>query len=224
MAFHLVDMETWPRAQQYGFFMRYMRIVHSTTVNMDIGHLKEELKKRNLKLTPAMMYLVTRVANAHQEFRYALDEQGRLGYFDRFDPWFPLFHPETENLSLVWAEYSDDFMTFYNDYIRVAEAYQSSAELLPMGPPPPNTFCVTMMKWISFTSVNFNVYQMGSQSCGNFHTLSCTFGKYFTQEGKLLMPMALEMHHAVCDGFHSARMFQEVQALCDRCEDWLPSA
>lgn len=31
-------------------------------------------------------------------------------------------------------------------------------------------------------------------------------GKYYTQGDKVLMPLAIQVHHAVCDGFHVGRM------------------
>ena len=42
-----------------------------------------------------------------------------------------------------------------------------------------------------------------------------TFGKYYEQDGKVLLPMAVQVHHSVCDGFHVARMFNELQEMCD---------
>lgn len=30
-------------------------------------------------------------------------------------------------------------------------------------------------------------------------------GKYYTQGDKVLMPLAIQVHHAVCDGFHVGR-------------------
>jgi chloramphenicol O-acetyltransferase type A len=42
-----------------------------------------------------------------------------------------------------------------------------------------------------------------------------TLGKYYPQDGKVLLPVAIQIHHAVCDGFHVARLFNELQAMCD---------
>lgn len=36
-------------------------------------------------------------------------------------------------------------------------------------------------------------------------------GKYYTQGDKVLMPLAIQVHHAVCDGFHVGRMLNELQ-------------
>ncbi|EPW8855484.1 CatA-like O-acetyltransferase, partial [Enterobacter kobei] len=39
--------------------------------------------------------------------------------------------------------------------------------------------------------------------------------KYYEQEGRVLLPLAVQVHHSVCDGFHVARFFNELQEVCD---------
>ena len=38
-------------------------------------------------------------------------------------------------------------------------------------------------------------------------------GKYVEREGRILLPLALQVHHAVCDGFHACRLTREVREL-----------
>jgi chloramphenicol O-acetyltransferase type A len=38
-----------------------------------------------------------------------------------------------------------------------------------------------------------------------------TIGKYFEQNGKIWLPIAIQVHHAICDGFHIARFVNELQ-------------
>lgn len=50
-----------------------------------------------------------------------------------------------------------------------------------------------------------------------FHGVRPCMGKYYTQGDKVLMPLAIQVHHAVCDGFHVGRMLNELQQfLCMR--------
>ena len=69
---------------------------------------------------------------------------------------------------------------------------------------------MSAIPWVSFTSFNINVANMR-----NFFAPMFTLGKYFTQEGKVLLPLAVQVHHSVCDGFHVARMINELQAMSD---------
>ncbi len=73
-----------------------------------------------------------------------------------------------------------------------------------------NMFFVSANPWVSFTSFDLNVANMD-----NFFAPVFTMGKYYTQGDKVLMPLAIQVHHAVCDGFHVGRMLNELQQYCD---------
>jgi chloramphenicol O-acetyltransferase type A len=49
----------------------------------------------------------------------------------------------------------------------------------------------------------------------NFFAPMFTLGKYYTQGDKVLLPLAVQVHHAVCDGFHVARLINELQEMSD---------
>lgn len=73
-----------------------------------------------------------------------------------------------------------------------------------------NMFFVSANPWVSFTSFNLNVANIN-----NFFAPVFTIGKYYTQGDKVLMPLAIQVHHAVCDGFHVGRLLNEIQQYCD---------
>lgn len=42
-----------------------------------------------------------------------------------------------------------------------------------------------------------------------------TMGKFEEEGGKILLPLAVQLHHAVCDGFHLCRLVNELQDLLE---------
>lgn len=40
-----------------------------------------------------------------------------------------------------------------------------------------------------------------------------TVGKYYQEAGRTLIPLAIQVHHAVCDSFHVCRFIAELQEL-----------
>lgn len=42
-----------------------------------------------------------------------------------------------------------------------------------------------------------------------------TIGKYMEQNGHHTLPLAVQVHHAVCEGFHDCRFVNEVQETLD---------
>ncbi|MBN3376815.1 type A chloramphenicol O-acetyltransferase, partial [Clostridium botulinum] len=45
--------------------------------------------------------------------------------------------------------------------------------------------------------------------------------KYFAQSAKDLIPVSLQMHHAVCDGYHVTRFLNELQSMAHNFKEWL---
>ena len=43
-----------------------------------------------------------------------------------------------------------------------------------------------------------------------------TIGKYYEENGSLILPLAIQVHHALCDGFHLCRFVNELQYLINR--------
>ena len=40
-----------------------------------------------------------------------------------------------------------------------------------------------------------------------------TMGKYYKENDKYIMPISIQVHHSVCDGFHLCRFINELQEL-----------
>ena len=77
--------------------------------------------------------------------------------------------------------------------------------------PPANTFPVSMIPWLSFEGFNLNLQRGYSYLLPIF-----TFGKYYEENGKFYIPLSIQVHHAVCDGFHTCRFVNELQEVIDK--------
>lgn len=216
MIFNPIEMERWSRKPYFEHYLNHVRCTYSMTADIDITLLREELKYRGIKLYPALIYMITTVVNRHGEFRTCLDSEGRLGVWDRMSPSFTIFHDEDKTFSSIWTPYSEEFQTFYERYLQATETYKNAKQLFPDPSEPRNTFPISSIPWVSFTGFNLNVYTGGTYLLPIF-----TMGKYRWQDNKLLLPLAVQLHHAVCDGYHAGVLFIELQELAVSCKSWL---
>ena len=67
-----------------------------------------------------------------------------------------------------------------------------------------------MIPWTTFEGLNLNL-----QKGYDFLLPIFTMGKITGESGKSMLPLAIQVHHAVCDGFHVSRFVQELQQLID---------
>lgn len=218
MKFNLIDKENWSRKSYFDYYMNNIKCTYSMTANIEITDLLMQVKRNNIKLYPILIYMTSKIVNSHKELRTSFDEEGNLGYWESMSPSFTIFHKDDETFSNIWTEYSDDFKTFYNNCLQDIEKYSNVKKLFAKENQPKNTFPVSCVPWFSFTGANLNVY---SDEEYPYLLPIITYGKYFAQSAKALIPISLQMHHAVCDGYHVTRFLNELQAMAHNFKEWL---
>lgn len=199
MAFNLINLETWERKEHYLHFINEVRCTYSTTVNLDITNLKGH------RLYPAMIWLLTQVVNKMPEFRTALTDKG-LGIYDQMHPAYTVFNQENKTFSGIWTEFDSDYSQFLRAYEADVKMFSSSVKYTPKPDRPANSFDISMMPWFSFTAFDINVFGEGMYLLPIF-----TMGKFFDLNGKRMLPLAIQVHHAVCDGYHVGRFIEILQ-------------
>ncbi len=203
MAFKLIDMGKWERREFYEHFIKEVVCTFSVTVNMDITCLKGQ------KLYPAMIWALTRTVNDMPEFRTCLTKDGP-GIYDDMHPMYTVFNKENKNFSGIWSYFDEDYAEFLKNYQADEEEYSKSTRYAPKDGTPSNSFNISMVPWVEFTGLNINVYDEGKFLLPIF-----TMGKYFERDGKRLLPLAIQVHHAVCDGYHVGVFVEKLQKYID---------
>ena len=82
----VVELDTWERGPVFRHFIDDLRCVMSLTVDLEISRFLKRLSASGFRFYPAMIWAVSNVLNAHAEFRYGWDDQGRLVLWDRIEP------------------------------------------------------------------------------------------------------------------------------------------
>ena len=136
-------------------------------------------------------------------------KDNELVIWDEIHPQYTIFHNETETFSSLWSHYDGDIHHFLKSYSEDVARYGNNLAYWPKEESRENIFFVSGIPWVSFTSFNYTVANVK-----NFFSPMFTLGKYYNQDGKVLLPLAVLVHHSVCDGFHAARMINELQELC----------
>lgn len=207
MTFTKVDQETWPRKEFFNHYFTQVPCTYSAVFNLDITVLRQ----RGAKLYPTMLYLLSTVVNRHQEFRMACNQAGEVGIYDVVHPCYTIFHRDTETFSNLWTAYTPDYKAFCAAYEQDAALYGNCHGLLARPDTPENTFPVSMLPWASFQSFNLNL-----QKGYDYLPPIFTMGKFYREGDNILLPLAVQVHHAVCDGFHLCRLVNELQELLDK--------
>ena len=204
----VVDLSRWARKEHFEVFQGFAQSTFNQTVQLDITVLLKHIKEVGWKFYPAIISLISHVVNRHPEFRMAMKDN-ELVIWNEVHPSYTLFHKETETFSSLWSHFDGNIHHFQNVYAEDVSRYGDNLAYWPKEESRENIFFISDIPWVSFSSFNVNVANMR-----NFFAPMFTFGKYYNQDEKVLS-FAVQVHHSVCDGFHVARMINELQELCD---------
>lgn len=202
MNFKKIDVASWRRKEYYEHYRFAIPCTYSITVNMDISKIMD-LK---MKLYPTMLYAITAVVNRHEEFRTAIGADSSVGVFGQVHPSYTIFHKESELFSNMWTEFSEDYDIFCDRYKNDLKLYGAAERMEAKPNTPENTFPISMFPWITFAGFNLNL-----QKGYDYLLPIFTMGKFFESNGKTLLPLSMQVHHAVCDGFHVSRFIAQLQ-------------
>lgn len=199
-----LDMKTWARTPYYNYYAHGSKGMCAVTADLDITALA---KKAGLdKLYIPLLYCVTKVINARKEFRVGYcKENGELMVWDYVSPIHRVFHPDTETFTRVCTEWKED----YKDFAKGAAADIAAGEkcaTLNADEFPDSVFELSYVPWLHYSSVN-----MKMSESGKYLAPIVTVGKAEEIGGATKIPLTMQISHAVADGFHIARFFEEVK-------------
>lgn len=190
MTFQPIDLSRWERREYFAHYMTAVPCTYSLTVPLDVRGLE------GVPLYPALLWAITGAVNAVPQFRTGMKD-GVPGIFEAMHPAYTVMDKESKRFSSIWTPFSPIFGEFLEHYREDVAKYGSSGRLFPKEGQPENCFDVSMAPWLDFTAFNLNLHDSQNYTLPIF-----TLGKLEETNGRRVLPLAIQVHHAVCDGYH----------------------
>ena len=212
---HPIELDTWPRREHFEHYLTHVQCTYAITVELDVTEMAAALRESPWKSYIAQIWAIASVVNRHTEFRMTLRDEKTPATWDVVHPSFTVFNPDRETFASVWSPYDADFSTFHERAADVLATYRTATSFQPQTDMPANTFDISSIPWTSFTGFNLQIRN------GWQHLLPIfTVGQYRQAQGRTIMPLAIQVHHAAADGFHTARLIRELQEFVSQ-PSWL---
>jgi chloramphenicol O-acetyltransferase type A len=208
-----IDITTWPRKKHFKVFNSFDYPHFNLCANVDITSLYTLIKSKGNSLHTTLVYIISRTANDYPEFRWRIRKDKVVEH--------DIVHPSASILS------ADDLFSFctmrfyqaFGEFYPNAEATIEHTKLHPTledEPGKDDLLFLTSIPWVSFTGIMHPIHMHPVDSIPRF-----AWGKFFRENDRVMLPLSVQVHHALMDGFHVGRFYQKLQQYLDTPGSWL---
>ena len=209
----IIDIETCERKENFNFFRRFQNPQLSITSEVECGGAKKRAKEAHQSFFLHYLYAVLRAANEIPELRYRIDPEGRVVLYDQIDILSPIKIKENGKFFTIRFPYHEDFETFYQEARKIIDSIPENgdpyaAENGEVANGDYGLILLSATPDLYFTSITGT---QEKQSGNNYPLLNA--GKAIIKKGKLVMPIAMTIHHGFVDGHHLSLFYRKVEEL-----------
>ncbi|MEO8435150.1 MAG: CatA-like O-acetyltransferase [Pyrinomonadaceae bacterium] len=199
-----LDIANWPRRELFHFFLDYSNPYFNVCVPIDVTKLVAFVRDRpGLRISLALHYFTLRIANEIEPFRYRLKDKNVLVH-DVVNGGTTVLLPN-ETFTYAYFDYQRDFEKFVSDMGKaIDEVRTGDGALRPTM--RDDVIYHTTLPWFSFTSFAH------ARSSGRGESIPrIVFGKFKKENERLMLPISVEVHHALVDGLHVGRFLTRLE-------------
>lgn len=200
-----VDLTTWRRRSVFEFYRDFDYPQINICVDIDVTPCARYLEAQNLSKFKTILWAISHVSNSIDELRYRI-RNGNVVLHDRVHPSFTVL--TKDNLfAFCLAEYTRNIRIFFERVEKGIQACRLNPSLEDE-PGQDNLLFVSCLPWIHFRSISHPIKLDAEDSIPRI-----SWGSFRENKGKNIMPLAVQVHHGLADGYHLGTFFDRMQEL-----------
>lgn len=210
--YQVIDQASWPRREQFELFKNFGFPYFSITADVDITDYRQALPK-DRRFTIGLVYTLAVAANAVPEFRQRI-RGDEVVEFDTVHPSIIVLNDQDAFRFCVFL-FAHDFAEFSKDAPERIERARMAASMYDL-PDQDDFLFLTAIPGVSFTGV---VHAAPTQAPDSVPRIA--WGKYREVAERIMLPLNVQVHHALIDGVHVGRFYSKVEEMLGNAGKWL---
>ena len=205
--YKLLDIKNWNRREHFEFFSKFDEPFFGIVAEIDCTNAYRFCKEHQIPFFLFYHYKSIIAVNRTEEFRYRIQDNGIIVY--------DTIH--------VTTTISRDDNTFAFSFIPYAQSFDEFAELaqaeirnvrsteglrMNENSGRPDVIHYSTVPWISFTGVTHARNFKFPDSVPKI-----TFGRFSQKNSKKIMPVSINVHHGLMDGYHVGQYMELFEQL-----------
>jgi len=196
-----LNIDTWNRKPQFDFFKTYENPFFNITANVEVTNLVKFCKNSNESFFLNSLFIGAKVNNELDEFRYRI-RGSDIVVHDVINFGAPVMHKD-KTFTFCYFRYFADRDEFMKHAVVSLQQEKENPSFNPRHEED-DIIHFSVLPWINFTSIKHARQIPVTDSIPKI-----VYGKYFEKDEKYFMPISLELHHALLDGYHAGLFYQK---------------
>lgn len=205
-----IDIQNWKRKEHFEFFYRMDYPQFNICMDLDVTNFLTFTQNNQLSFYYSMIYATTEVLNSLENFRYRIRD-GKVVLHDKIHPSFTDMDNNTDDelFKIVTSDFTGTIFEFVKTAQEVSKSqktYFDSEKLVGRD----DLIYITCIPWVSFTHISHTISLNRNDSVPRV-----SWGKYYKNGDKIMLPFSVQVHHALVDGLHIGKYIEKLQTYFD---------
>jgi len=204
-----LDFDTWNRKEHFEFFYPFDEPFFGVVSEVDCTKAYEYTKKNNISFFAYYLHKTLEAANSLEEFKYRII--GKEVFICNEIHAAATIAREDGTFAFSFTEFNPDFTIFHDSLSSEIDSVQNSTGLrFNEDAKRIDGMHISSFPWHKLTGLTHSRDLKRKDSVPKI-----TFGKTYVQDSAMKLPIAINVHHALMDGFHVAQFLDRFQELLD---------
>jgi chloramphenicol O-acetyltransferase type A len=203
----IIEFTDAHRRKHFDFFKNMNHPHFGICAPVDITRLLPAIKTAGQPFMATVAWMVSQIANGMPEYRLRIRGEQVVEH-DAVHPSFAVPTDISDVFSFCEVKYQPSYPAFVADAKQRIEHTRHNPSFEDEHGRDDYLF-LSSMPWVSFTGVMHPMHYHPHDSVPRI-----VWGKFYEENGRIKMPLSVQAHHALVDGSHLGRFFQEMEKLC----------
>lgn len=206
----IIDIETWNRKEHFEFFSKMASPYFGITTEVDCTKAYINAKENEHSFFAHYLHKSMIAVNSVEELRLRIIDR-QVALFERINAGATVGRADG-TFGFIFVNFSDNFEPFTDELQKEIQTVLNSTGLrLNDDDIKKDLIRHSTIPWTSFTGLLHPTNFDNTESVPKI-----TFGKFNVRDGKKYLPVSIEAHHGLVDGFHLAKYLSEFQRQLDK--------
>jgi len=208
--YKIIQKDNWKRKDHFNMFKAFEDPFFSVTTELDLSIALTFIKEKEFPVFFSYLYLAIKAANQLPEFRTVYHE-GEIREYE-FVHGSSTVLKDDETYAFSYLPYYRNFTDFLENSNKEFELCKAQKGLV-FCENDINVMHISSLPWASFSAIKHPTNSKDKNTCPKL-----VFGKFYTKDEQIMMPLAVDVHHGLADGFHVSKFLNLYQNYLDHAD------